>query len=101
MRDVRVLSEILASDPPWDFRPYAEERSERMRRLRVALQVNNLLRCDFTERGRARRAAFNESLGADPRFLPALMINVTGPAAAPAEAVTDELVADVQRLGEK
>jgi 2-polyprenyl-6-methoxyphenol hydroxylase-like FAD-dependent oxidoreductase len=101
MRDVRVLSEILASDAPWDFRPYAEERSERMRRLRVALQVNNLLRCDFTERGRARRAAFNESLGADPRFLPALMINVTGPAAAPAEAVTDELVAEVRDLGEE
>jgi hypothetical protein len=29
------------------------------------------------------------------------MINVTGPAAAPPEAVTDELVADVRRLGEK
>ena len=100
MRDVRVLSEILAGDPPWDFRPYAGERSERMRRLRIALQVNNLLRCDFTERGRVRRAAFNESLGADPRFLPALMINVTGPAAAPPEAVTDELVATVRSLGE-
>jgi 2-polyprenyl-6-methoxyphenol hydroxylase-like FAD-dependent oxidoreductase len=99
MRDVHVLSEILSSDPPWDFRPYAEERGERMRRLRIALQVNNALRCEFTERGRARRAAFNESLGTDLRFLAALMINVTGPAAAPPEAVTDELVADVRRLG--
>jgi 2-polyprenyl-6-methoxyphenol hydroxylase-like FAD-dependent oxidoreductase len=100
MRDVRMLSEILASDPPWDFRPYADERGERMRRLRIALEVMVALRCDFTERGRARRAAFNESLGADPRFLPALMITVTGPAAAPAEAVTDELVATVRHLGE-
>jgi len=100
MRDVHVLSEIIASDPSWDLRPYAEERAERMRRLRIALQITAALRCDFTERGRARRAAFNESFGADPRFLPALMINVTGPAAAPAEAVTEELVADVRRLGE-
>ena len=101
MRDVHVLSEILLkTDPPWDFRPYAEERGERMRRLRIALQVNNLLRCDFTERGRTRRRAFNEALGADSRFVPALMINVTGPAAAPSEAVTEELVADVRSLGE-
>jgi 2-polyprenyl-6-methoxyphenol hydroxylase-like FAD-dependent oxidoreductase len=101
MRDVRVLSEILSHDSTWDFRLYAEERRERMRRLRIALEVMVALRCDFTERGRARRAAFNDALGADPRFLPALMINVTGPAAAPPEAVTDELVADVRRLGEK
>jgi hypothetical protein len=100
MRDVRVLSEILSSDPPWDFHHYAEERGERMRRLRIALQVNNLLRCDFTGRGRARRAAFNEALGADPRFLSALMISVTGPGAAPPEAVTEELVADVRDLGQ-
>ena len=100
MRDVRLLSEILSGDPTWDFRPYAEERSERMRRLRVALEVMVALRCDFTERGRARRAAFNDASGADPRFLPALMMNVTGPTATPPEAVTDELVADVRNLGE-
>jgi 2-polyprenyl-6-methoxyphenol hydroxylase-like FAD-dependent oxidoreductase len=99
MRDVHVLAEILSSDPAWDLRPYAEERRERMRRLRIALEVTVALRCDFTERGRARRAAFNEALGTDPRFLPALMVTVTGPAAAPPEAMTDELVADVRRLG--
>ncbi|HEV3354045.1 MAG TPA: FAD-dependent monooxygenase [Acidimicrobiales bacterium] len=99
MRDVHVLAEILSSDPAWDLRPYAEERRERMRRLRIALEVTVALRCDFTERGRARRAAFNEALGTDPRFLPALMVPVTGPAAAPPEAMTDELVADVRRLG--
>lgn len=101
MRDVRVLSEILASHRTWDLRPYAEERRERMRRLRVALEITLALRCDFTERGRARRAAFNEALGTDPRFLPAVMINITGPTAAPPEAVNDEIVADVLRLGEK
>lgn len=99
MRDVHMLTEILSSDPSLDLRPYAEERRERMRRLRIALEVNLALRCDFTERGRARRAAFNEALGADPRFLPAVMVTITGPAAAPPEAMTDELVADVRRLG--
>lgn len=99
MRDVRMLAEILSNDPAWDMRPYAEERRERMRRLRIALEVTVALRCDFTERGRARRAAFNEALGADPRFLAAAMAPVTGPAAAPPEAMTDELVDDVRRLG--
>ena len=100
MRDVRILTEILSSDPARDLRPYAEERRERMRRLRIALEVTVALRCDFTERGRARRAAFNEALGTDPRFLAAAMAPVTGPAAAPPEAMTDKLVADVHRLGD-
>src|SRR5437763_1012011 len=64
MRDVRVLSEILSSDPPWDFGPYAEERGERMRRLRIALQVTADLRCDFPEHGRARRAALTAAFDA-------------------------------------
>ena len=99
MRDVRVLRDILSDDSAWDFRPYAHERSERMRRLRIALEVTVAIRCDFTDRGRARRAAFNEALASDARLLQVLLLNVTGPDATPAEAVTDDVVQTVQALG--
>jgi len=99
MRDVRVLSEILRDGPAWDFRPYAEERGERMRRLRACLEVTVATRCDFTDRGRARRAAFNQALATDPRFLQIQMVGLTGPHAAPEEAVADEVVDAVRALG--
>lgn len=99
MRDVRVLSDILRGEEQWDFRPYAEERKERMRRLRVALAVTVAIRCDFTARGRARRAAFNESLGTDPRLLQVLLVTVTGPDSVPEDAVGDEVVEVVRALG--
>jgi 2-polyprenyl-6-methoxyphenol hydroxylase-like FAD-dependent oxidoreductase len=99
MRDVRILGDILGGGAPWDFRPYAEERRERMRRLRIALEVMVATRCDFTDRGRARRAAFNEQLFTDPLLLAVALIPITGPDAAPDKAVTDETLETVRALG--
>lgn len=58
LRDVRLVSEIVLSgkyDRP-AFRPYVEERLERMRRLRIAARYVATLRAEFGEEARQRRA---------------------------------------------
>jgi len=59
LRDVRLVSEILceagtATQAP-DFRPYVEERAERLRRLRITAQVATTLRVEFGAEARERR----------------------------------------------
>jgi 2-polyprenyl-6-methoxyphenol hydroxylase-like FAD-dependent oxidoreductase len=58
LRDVHLVSEILrdaktAGREP-DFRPYVEERAERMRRFRITAQVVTTLRVDFGPEARER-----------------------------------------------
>lgn len=57
LRDVRLVSEIILSGG-WDreaFRPYVEERLERMRRLRITARLATKLRAEFGEEARLRR----------------------------------------------
>jgi 2-polyprenyl-6-methoxyphenol hydroxylase-like FAD-dependent oxidoreductase len=57
LRDVRLLSEIIF-DGRRDqaaFRPYVEERAERMRRLRIAARLRAKLHAEFGEEARQRR----------------------------------------------
>ena len=77
MRDVRMVADVLGAGDDWSpsaFEPYATERAERMRRLRVSAFVDTELRCTFTPQGQARRQAFRELIcdgaahpGRDPR----------------------------------
>lgn len=58
LRDVRLVSEIILAGK-YDrasFRPYVEERLERMRRLRIAARYVATLRAEFGEAARQRRA---------------------------------------------
>ena len=58
LRDVRMIRDLLLSSPNWSeelFAPYAEERSERMRRLRFVSRLVAELSSDFTEEGIERR----------------------------------------------
>jgi len=91
-RDVRIVSDILASTPAYarpDFRPYAEERAERMRRLRFAGQVQAALDMEFGPAARERRRSYHERTVADPTLGLHGVAILAGPEAAPAEIFTE------------
>ena len=57
-RDARVASELLLASDDWSpgaLAPYAEERNERLRRLRFITEIESSLNCVFDEGGRACR----------------------------------------------
>ena len=77
------------------FTPYATERRERMRRLRLAARVVTDLSTTFTPDGAARRRAFNSIFRQDPVLGAPRMIAHLGPDNMPAEGFTE---ANVQRI---
>jgi 2-polyprenyl-6-methoxyphenol hydroxylase-like FAD-dependent oxidoreductase len=91
MRDVRVLSELLREGRDWSpaaLRPYAEERAERMRRLRFAAQLQSVLYNEFGPEARARRARARGRMAEDPSLGAPLAAVMVGPELIPAEAFT-------------
>ena len=60
LRDARMVSEVLLGGDTWTpeaFGAYADERAERMRRIRIAAHVNTEINCTFTPQGGDRRVA--------------------------------------------
>jgi 2-polyprenyl-6-methoxyphenol hydroxylase-like FAD-dependent oxidoreductase len=94
LRDVRLVSEILRDarttgrEP--DFRPYVEERAERMRRLRITAQVATTLRVEFGSEARERRARVGKRMAAGQ--LAPLPASLIGPERLPAEAFLPETI---------
>jgi 2-polyprenyl-6-methoxyphenol hydroxylase-like FAD-dependent oxidoreductase len=91
-RDVRIVSDILSATPSGakpDFRPYAEERAERMRRLRFAAQLTSALDMEFGPAAAARRLSHHERKAADPSLGMHGIAVMAGPENAPAETFTD------------
>jgi 2-polyprenyl-6-methoxyphenol hydroxylase-like FAD-dependent oxidoreductase len=93
-RDVRMLSEIMLSSDDWSparFAPYAEERAERMRRLRFAAAMQSRIENEFGDDARERRRRVAERRQQDPTFtLPALAVMI-GPEKLPPLAFEDSL----------
>jgi menaquinone-9 beta-reductase len=95
MRDVRQLSELLLSTDDWTvegLRPYGQQRTERLRRMRRVSRTYAALMTTFTPYGRARRNRFRSASGAgadDARM--ALGAIHLGPDSLPSEAFTDQL----------
>jgi hypothetical protein len=92
-RDVRVVSELLADNRDWTediFVPYAEERRERMRRLRVTAQQFSKYRCEYTDDARAARERARDRLAADPSLGLPFLVPLTGPDGLPDEAYEPE-----------
>ena len=94
LRDVRLVSEILreaktAGREP-DFRPYVEERAERMRRLRITAQVVTTVRVEFGSEARERRARVGKRMAAGQ--LAPLPASLIGPERLPAEAFLPETI---------
>ncbi|MGB3626055.1 MAG: FAD-dependent monooxygenase [Henriciella sp.] len=91
-RDVRVVSDILKATPETDtpdFLAYAMERSERMRRLRFAGQLQAALDMEFGEEARARRRSYHERRAADPALGLHGFAIMGGPDSVPAEIFTE------------
>src|SRR6185295_6786612 len=100
LRDARILSELLLADADWTpskLAPYAEERGERMRRLRFTAALAAGLQADFSPGAKDRRARFYERVrsGSDPSLRLALAASSMGPENVPAWAFTPEMHAKV------
>lgn len=94
MRDARSVADVLLGDDwsPEAFEPYARERAERMRRLRVAVRVVTALRCTFTPEGAARRSTFFGTMLDDPLSLGIVMAMLAGPEVPEPEVFTQDNV---------
>ncbi|HEX3919778.1 MAG TPA: NAD(P)/FAD-dependent oxidoreductase [Caulobacteraceae bacterium] len=92
-RDVRIVSELLKGSGDWNvalFAPYAEERAERMRRLRFAAQLTSGLEMEFGPAAAARRRHHFEASTTDQMLGAHGIAVMAGPEAAPAEIFTEE-----------
>ncbi len=94
LRDVRILRDLILEGvrEPDSFRPYVEDRRERMRRLRVTAQFWAALHTEFgpeaaARRSRALRRAFVEGQLSP---IPAIF---AGPETLPPEAFAPETIA--------
>jgi 2-polyprenyl-6-methoxyphenol hydroxylase-like FAD-dependent oxidoreductase len=87
-RDVRIVSELLKAGET-DFRPYAEERSERLRRLRAAARIQSLIDMEFTPEARERRARYHATWETNPELHTHGIAVMAGPEAAPPDTFTE------------
>ena len=98
LRDVRLVTDVLDAAQRWptaDFAPYAAERRERMRRLRVAARVMTDLAATFSPAGAARRRAYNAVFRQDPVLGGPRQVPQLGPDNVPAAAFEP---ANVERI---
>jgi 2-polyprenyl-6-methoxyphenol hydroxylase-like FAD-dependent oxidoreductase len=89
LRDVRLVAEALAAHADWTpeiFEPYAAERRQRMRRLRVTAQQFSKYRCVYTEAARAKRLRAAKRLAKDPSLATPFRAVLMGPDLLPDEA---------------
>ncbi|MDZ4870510.1 MAG: FAD-dependent monooxygenase [Alphaproteobacteria bacterium] len=87
-RDVRVVSDILNANNDWSpaaLAPYAEERRERMRRLRLSGRLPAVRDCEFDAAGRARRERLRGKFMVDPLITGLALATLIGPENVPAE----------------
>jgi 2-polyprenyl-6-methoxyphenol hydroxylase-like FAD-dependent oxidoreductase len=101
LRDVRLVADIVRAGPDRSvaaFAPYVRERRERMRRLRIAAEVQTALVATFTPAGRARRRAFNALFRTDPVLGGPRLAAQLGPDNVPADAFTAGNVARILAL---
>lgn len=92
MRDIRVVSDLLKESDEWSpaaLRPYAEERAERMRRLRFAGKLQSVLHNEFGPEARARRVRARQRMAGDQVLGAALGSVMVGPELMPAEAFSE------------
>lgn len=94
-RDVRIVRDLMLENRNWGsgiFRPYAEERGERMRRLRLTASTFSILSAEFGDHARERRVKVREERMRNnfPDLAPATFV---GPDVIPAE-LFDETILD-------
>jgi menaquinone-9 beta-reductase len=92
-RDVRIVSQALLGADDWAapglFAPYAEERAERMRRLRFAAKLQSSLDMEFGEAAGERRRSFFARAAVDPSLRMHAFAVMAGPDSAPEATFTE------------
>src|SRR5262249_36605242 len=99
-RDARLVRDLMLDNREWtpqSFRAYAEERQERMRRLRFTAAAASILTAEFGPRAQQRRAKFREelALGNFVNLTPAAFL---GPEMVAAEAFEDDSLRRLRAL---
>lgn len=92
-RDVRTVRDVLLGGDDWSpaaFGAYAEERAERMRRLRFAASITSVIDAEFGPEAKARRRSYFERTNADPSLGAHGFAVMAGPEALPAEIFTPQ-----------
>jgi 2-polyprenyl-6-methoxyphenol hydroxylase-like FAD-dependent oxidoreductase len=95
LRDVRTVRDLLLSSADWSpelFEPYAEERRERLRRLRLAAKYTTHFFARFGEEARARRERAKQRAEENPMYMLPLLAAFSGPDALPAEIFSEAFV---------
>jgi len=95
-RDVRIVRDLLLGENHWTIdalMPYAKERKERMRRLRIAARIAATVEAEFDDVARARRRRVAELRRKMAPESLATLTPFVGPDALPADCYTDEAVA--------
>jgi hypothetical protein len=95
MTDVRIVSEALLTNDDWRpeiFAAYAEERRERMRRLRVSASLSAAIMNEFGPEAAERRRRVAERQAADPSLRLAQLASIIGPFAVPEVAFEDATI---------
>jgi menaquinone-9 beta-reductase len=85
-RDAHLVFECLVGADKWTldtFNSYADERRERMRRLRFAARQYSILRSEFTDEARERRKRAQARMEANPSLALPFLANLTGPFSVP------------------
>lgn len=93
LRDVRTVGEILTQDTDWSvgqFRPYVDERRERMRRLRFAASFVTTLMARFEEVDVQRRIRAMTLFARQPELAGTTQAAFIGPERVAAELFTAE-----------
>lgn len=92
-RDVRLVRDALLAHDDWSpseiFEPYAEERRERMRRLRISAQVQSIIENEFGDEARARRQRVHERQAQNPMLRMPQLATIIGPEKVRAEVFED------------
>ncbi len=91
-RDVRIVSDLLLADDDWarlSFASYAEERAERMRRLRFVASLQAAIDMEFGEAARERRRRLFERSAADPSLRAHAVAVMAGPESLPPDMFTE------------
>jgi 2-polyprenyl-6-methoxyphenol hydroxylase-like FAD-dependent oxidoreductase len=91
LRDARAVAEVMTASGDWSpaaFAGYAEERRERMRRLRLVARWRTDLYATFTPAAAARRRAWAEVWPDDPVLAGMELAMVLGPHAVEPETFT-------------
>ncbi|MFI4973327.1 MAG: FAD-dependent oxidoreductase [Caulobacterales bacterium] len=92
-RDVRIVSDLLLGSADWGralFAPYAEERRERMRRLRFVASLSAALDAEFGDDARDRRRDFFRRAAGDASLRAHAFAVMGGPELPPPEIFTPE-----------